>query len=200
MINTRPIALVEADDRRRARISHAGAADGLHLEPFETAAELQVLADTCAILVHDEGSTLCDTLDNCARSGQWRPVIAYSSAPTAIRVADAMFSGALDYLAWPFEPGELRECLERIGERAEIVGKRRASAVTASSKLKVLSGRERAVVAGMVDGFTNKEIARRLQISPRTVEIHRSNAIGKLGARTSSEVIILAISAADAPA
>lgn len=198
MINTRPIALVEADARRRAQISHASAAAGLHIEPFENPRELQVLADKCAVLIHDDGNILAQTLECCERAGKWLPIVAYAAEPNSIRVAEAVFAGALDYLAWPFSASELRLSLERIGERGEVVGKRRADAAAASSKLKNLSGREHQVVLGMADGLTNKAIARLLQISPRTVEIHRANAIGKLGVDTSSEAIILAVTAANA--
>lgn len=196
MINTRPIALVEPDARRRAQISHASAAAGLHIEPFESARELHGFADKCAVLIHDEGLVLAETLDCCDRAGQWLPIIAYAADPNSIRVAEAVFAGALDYLAWPFGPAELRLSLERIGERGEVVGKRRADVVRASNRLRNLSNREQQVVTGMADGLTNKAIARRLQISPRTVEIHRANAIGKLGVESSSEAIILAVTAA----
>ena len=197
MVNTRPIALIEADDRRRAGIAHAGAAEGLHIEPFETAGELHAFADKCAILVHDDGTALAETLDHCQRLGHWLPVVAYAAEPNSTRVADAVFSGALDYLAWPFGPTDLRRSLERVGERGEIVGKRRAEAARASRRFQSLSGREHQVVSAMADGLTNKLIARRLEISPRTVEIHRANAIGKLGVSSSSEAIILAIAAAN---
>lgn len=197
MINTRPIALVEADARRRAQISHASAAAGLHIEPFESPMELTVLDDKCAVLIHDEGQVLMQTLECCDRIGRWLPVVAYSAEPNSIRVAGAVFAGALDYLAWPFSAADLRLSLERIGERGEVVGKRRADAARASTKLKNLSGREHQVVLGMADGLTNKAIARLLDISPRTVEIHRANAIGKLGVETSSEAIILAVTAAN---
>ena len=196
MVNARPIALIEADDRRRAAISHASAAAGLHIEPFETIGELHAFTDKCAILVHDTGAALAATLERCERMGYWLPVVAYSDAPSSTRVADAVFSGALDYIAWPFGPADIGHALERVGERGKIVGKRRAEAASAARRFQSLSGREHQVVAAMADGLTNKLIARRLEISPRTVEIHRANAIWKLGVSSSSEAIILAITAA----
>lgn len=196
MLESRPIALVEPDARRRAQISHASAQVGLHVEPFENPGELQVLAEKRAILIHDEGRVLVDTLEHCDRVGRWLPIVAYAAHPASIRVAEAIFAGALDYLAWPFSSADLRLSLQRIRERGEVVGKRRADAAQARTKLSVLSGREHEVVTGMAEGLTNKAIAKRLQISPRTVEIHRSNAIGKLGVGTSNEAIILAFTAA----
>ena len=196
MLNTRPIALVEPDVRRRAQIAHDGAAVGLHIEPFESPAELHLFADKCAVLIHDEGRALAETLDCCDRAGRWLPIVAYADSPDSIRVAAAVFAGALDYLSWPFGPADIRLSLERIGERGDVVGKRRDDAAKASTRLKALSNREQQVVSGMANGLTNKAIARWLEISPRTVEIHRANAIGKLGVDNSSEAIILAVTAA----
>jgi DNA-binding NarL/FixJ family response regulator len=58
-----------------------------------------------------------------------------------------------------------------------------------------MSVRELEVLQGMLAGATNKEIARELKISPRTVEIHRAHLIERLGAHTSAEAMLLATSA-----
>lgn len=50
--------------------------------------------------------------------------------------------------------------------------------------IELLTVREREVVAGLVRGFTNKQIGQELGISHRTVEIHRARAMRKLGAPT----------------
>lgn len=195
MLETFAVALIEPDARRRAHISFASSQAGVHLEPYESAHELQVLADKRAVLVHDDGQQLAETLDRCDRAGHWIPIVAYSEQPTSTRVAEAIFAGALDYLALPFSPADLSLSLERVRERADVVGKRREDAVKARTRLENLSAREHEVVTGMAQGLTNKAIARRLQISPRTVEIHRANAIGKLGVETSSEALMLAFAA-----
>lgn len=198
MLTTLPISLVEPDARRRAQISYACLQVGLFIEPFEGPDELPPVEREHAVLVHDNGQFLAETLYRCDRSECWRPVIAYSAKPASIRVAEAVFAGALDYLTWPFSPCDLRRSLERVRERGEAVGKRRSEQAIARSKLKNLSGREQEVITGIAAGLTNKAIARRLQISPRTVECHRSNAIGKLGVATSSEAIILVFAGSQA--
>ncbi|MFM2281468.1 MAG: hypothetical protein RLZZ444_3699, partial [Pseudomonadota bacterium] len=55
--------------------------------------------------------------------------------------------------------------------------------------------REREVLAGVADGLSNRLIGERLAISPRTVEIHRSNMLNKMGASHTSEAIRIAIEA-----
>ena len=53
----------------------------------------------------------------------------------------------------------------------------------------VLTARERAIAVLLAYGFTNVEIAANLSISVRTVEMHRANAMRKLGARSRAEVV-----------
>ncbi|WP_341963801.1 LuxR C-terminal-related transcriptional regulator [Pseudomonas sp. RC10] len=53
----------------------------------------------------------------------------------------------------------------------------------------ILTARERDVAALMVDGLTSKEAARRLAISPRTVDIHRCNLLKKYGVNTTAELV-----------
>ncbi|MBF0612180.1 MAG: response regulator transcription factor [Magnetococcales bacterium] len=57
----------------------------------------------------------------------------------------------------------------------------------------VLSPRERQVLQGIASGQTNKEIARNLKISPKTVETHRSRLMEKLNRRTSAELVRYAV-------
>ncbi|MCA1662149.1 MAG: LuxR C-terminal-related transcriptional regulator [Novosphingobium sp.] len=113
-----------------------------------------------------------------------------------MKITDAIFLGALDYLPWPFTDDDLRRSIARVELRCEAVLSVKSKAVQARANLSRLSGRELEVVAGMSDGLTNKGIARRLQISPRTVEVHRANAMGKLSASHSSEVVKLYFEAA----
>ena len=195
MIQSLAIALVDLDTGRRAQIAYAGSQAGLHIEPFENATELRVAADQRAVLVHDDGQNLAATFDCLNSAGCWLPIVAYKPEPTATRVAEAIFGGVIDYLAWPFSPGDLRLSLERVRDRTDVVGERRSDAAKAKSRIKNLSGREIEVINGMARGLSNKAIASHLQISPRTVEIYRSNAICKLGVSTSTEAIILAFTA-----
>ncbi len=65
----------------------------------------------------------------------------------------------------------------------------------ARSRGQKLTRREREVLEGVADALSNRMIGERLQISPRTVEIHRANMLNKMGASHTSEAICIAIEA-----
>jgi len=71
--------------------------------------------------------------------------------------------------------------------------------VADTGKLALLSPREREGLAGLLAGLPNKSIAYDLEISPRTVEIYRARVMGKMGARSLSELIRLALAAGMRP-
>ena len=60
-------------------------------------------------------------------------------------------------------------------------------------RFRTLTYREREVLSLVAEGYTNAEIAARLEISSRTVETHRANMMRKLGLRTLAEVIRYAL-------
>jgi two-component system response regulator FixJ len=71
--------------------------------------------------------------------------------------------------------------------------------VAAAGELALLSPREREVLQGLLTGLPDKSIASDLAISPRTVEIHRAVVMGKMGARSLSELVRLALAAGVRP-
>jgi FixJ family two-component response regulator len=60
-------------------------------------------------------------------------------------------------------------------------------------RVEALTPRERAVLAEIVAGASNKEAGRTLGISPRTVEVHRANIMEKLGAKNAADLVRIAL-------
>ena len=89
----------------------------------------------------------------------------------------------------------LVSALEAGFERLEKSAKRHSRAEEARVKLGVLTARELDVMKGLVRGHPNKTIAYDLDISPRTVEIHRANLMTKLEVRSLSEALRIAFAA-----
>ena len=106
-----------------------------------------------------------------------------------------MLDGALDYLVWPFDGEALDAALDRAGCCDGAIGNVRLREARARSRLQRLSPRELEVLTGVAGGLSSRQIAQRLRISPRTVEIHRSNMLKKTGARRTSDAIRVAVEA-----
>jgi two-component system response regulator FixJ len=94
----------------------------------------------------------------------------------------AMKAGAQDFLEKPFEPRDLLSAVERAFSHTPSAGSTRADEAEARQRLAGLSPREREVLSSVVEGASSKEIARRLSLSPRTVEAHRARLMSKTGA------------------
>lgn len=130
-------------------------------------------------------------LERLSKLGIWLPLIAADTDPRPGRIVEAIKAGALDYLPLPLETERFERCLTRIEKEAEMFGEARRRMIEARNRIASLSVREREVLEWLAEGSSNKVIARELDISPRTVEIHRANMMHKLGARHAAEAVRL---------
>ncbi|MCB2072700.1 MAG: LuxR family transcriptional regulator [Novosphingobium sp.] len=190
------VVLIDGAMRRRAAISRKLRNGGKHVEPFESISDLTLVwPHSGLVLAHDEGGTIGALVAQMGSTGTWLPVIAYAESPSPDRVARAILAGAIGYIAWPFEDAELAEALDKAQDRAKTLGRRRLRETAARSRIELLTRREREVLTGVADGLSNRMIGQKLGISPRTVEIHRSNLLTKMGLHRSSEAIRIAVEA-----
>lgn len=123
------------------------------------------------------------------------PVIVLTGHGDVGTAVAAMKGGAIDFLEKPFDSAALMDALDRGFERLGRSDEAVASQQDAERRIAQLSPREQDVLRGLVRGHPNKTIAYDLGISPRTVEVHRANAMSKLGARSLSEALRLAFAA-----
>jgi two-component system, LuxR family, response regulator FixJ len=133
------------------------------------------------------------------RRGIGIPVIVvtgHGDVPLAVR---AMKAGALDFIEKPFEGDAILESVKRALAQASEVWGQAALAEAAQGRIAALTGRERQVLEHLVSGRPNKIIAYELEISPRTVEIHRAHLMEKMQAKSLSELVRLALAAGIAP-
>ncbi|MFN7056684.1 response regulator transcription factor [Hyphomonas sp.] len=107
----------------------------------------------------------------------------------------AMKAGAVDFVEKPYAKETLVGALTRAFERLEARRREDVLSDEARGLIERLTPREREVLLGLVDGQTNKAIAETLDISPRTVEIHRANVMEKMGASSLSTVLRIAFAA-----
>lgn len=123
------------------------------------------------------------------------PVIVMTGHGDVNVAVQAMKAGAVDFIEKPFEKAVLLSALDEGFARIEQSGRSLARAEEAQVRLKALTPRETDVLEGLVRGHPNKTIAYDLDISPRTVEIHRANLMSKLGVASLSEALRIAFAA-----
>lgn len=189
---------IDSCSRQRAELARIGFALGHHCEVYGDLSELAAHPPREGIIIardtaEDGGVGMI--LDRLGRLGIWLPLIAVDEQPRPNRIVEAIKAGALDYLALPFDPERFTRCLDRIEKEAEQFGVARRRMIEARDRISTLSTREREVLDWLAMGSSNKAIARELEISPRTVEIHRANMMTKLGARHAAEAVRLKLEA-----
>ncbi len=111
---------------------------------------------------------------------------------TAVRTIRA---GAMDFIEKPFRAAELFGRLDAIEVRLGETLRAKSDALAARQRIEALSPRERDVLERLLGGASNKLVARALDLSPRTVEMHRARMLQKLGLATTAEALELARSA-----
>ena len=200
MAMTRKASLhfIDSSSRHRAELARVGFSLGHHSEVYGDMSELSVHPPREGIIIArdtaEEGG-VATLLERLSRLGIWLPLIAVDVQPRPGRIVEAIKAGALDYLSLPLDPERFARCLTRIEKEAEVFGAQRRRMIEARDRIASLSQREREVLDWLAEGSSNKVIARELDISPRTVEIHRANMMSKLGARHSAEAVRLNLEA-----
>ena len=119
-------------------------------------------------------------------------ITAHGDVPAA---RAAFQAEAVDFLEKPFDRGQLRAAIDKAFAREErriaLAQERAADAV----RLAALTPREREVLEHAVRGLHAKEIGAALGISPRTVEVHKTRIMEKLGVRNVAELVRFAMAA-----
>ena len=114
----------------------------------------------------------------------------HGDVPLAVQ---AMKAGAVDFIEKPCSDtvilSAVRQALDEIN-RAKAV---EATRLEASRRFEQLTPREMEVLKALVSGQPNKQIAHQLEISPRTVEIHRARVMSKMAAPSLSHLVRMAM-------
>jgi FixJ family two-component response regulator len=128
-------------------------------------------------------------LETLAAQGVDQPIIMLTGHGTVEACRRAFKAGAAEFLEKPVDDQQLLDALQAAVQRHVRSRERSRDDREARSRYAQLSEREREVLGLIVAGLTNKEIGRALDVSPRTVETHRSNLFAKLGAESLAQLI-----------
>jgi FixJ family two-component response regulator len=127
-----------------------------------------------------------------ASAGSHRPVVFITGKgdiPTSVR---AMKAGAIDFLTKPVKDKDLFEAISRAGARDAQSRRLHSELKSIQAKIETLTPREREVLVHVVAGRLNKQIAGDLGTVEKTIKVHRSRMMEKLGIRTVADLVRMA--------
>jgi RNA polymerase sigma factor (sigma-70 family) len=139
------------------------------------------------------GMSGLELLDRLAGRGMRWPVILITGHGDVDLAVKAMKAGAFDFVEKPFDETHLLESIRNSLERNRRQVRDDAEIGDLRKKFDGLSARQRQVMELAASGLSSKEIARRLEISAKTVENHRAWVMERIGARNLAELVRMAI-------
>jgi two-component system, LuxR family, response regulator FixJ len=164
-------------------------------DPTEFLAKFDSETHGCLVLdIRMPGMSGLELQQHLNRKGSMLPVIFITGHGDVPMAVQAMKEGAFEFIQKPFRDQDLLDCinhaLKQDAENRDAVA-RRADVLR---RLESLTPRERQVMDMVVEGVANKVIAIDLDLSERTVEIHRSKVMEKMGARSVAHLVKLQLS------
>ncbi|MBN8454465.1 sigma-70 family RNA polymerase sigma factor [Accumulibacter sp.] len=130
-------------------------------------------------------------------SGSWLPVIVMTGHGDVESARQAFRSDAVDFLEKPIDHSRLLAAIEEAFARQHLRQDDAERSAAVTSLLQTLTPREREVMAQVVAGRHNREIARKLDISPRTVEVHKARLLAKLQVGSIADLVRLSLRASE---
>lgn len=187
MRHRRLVHLVDDDAAVRAAIGGLLSTTGHDVREYASGRQLLdatgALRDGCILLdLRMPEISGLEVQAELARRGIDLPIVfltAHGDVPTGVT---AMKRGAVDFLTKPVREAALLEALGQGFAWLEAHAEQRHAARAAQDRLGTLTPREREVIALVMDGLRNREIAARLGITLQTAKVHRMRAMTKLGA------------------
>lgn len=193
------VHVVDDEEAVRKSLAFMLSMSGLGVRVHETATAFASLAPKLqrAVLVTDlrmPDMSGVDLIRRIRSEGVLIPSIVITGHGDVPMAVEAMKAGAVDFIEKPFADTVIIDAIHRAANRLGPRAPETESAEEVRKRLETLSERERQVLAAVVAGHPNKSIAFNLDISPRTVEVHRANVMGKMKARSLPELVRMSLS------
>jgi FixJ family two-component response regulator len=198
MTEAEPIVFVVDDDPSvRSSTERLVRSAGFKVKTFGSAKEFlesfRPEGPACLVLdVRLPGQSGLDLQRELTGSGVQIPIIfmtGHGDIPMSVR---AMKAGAAEFLTKPYRKNDLLEAIRASIERDRASRKERLEAGALRQRYEQLTPREREVMALVVAGLLNKQIAGELATSERTIKFHRAHIMQKMEAESLAELVRMA--------
>ncbi len=193
----RRLYVIDDDTQVRKSLHFMFRASGITAWPFASACDFvdQLHGLSPAPILLDfqmpemDGLQLLQALKD--RDVAWPSIVLTAHADVAVAV-QAMKLGAIDVLEKPFTPDAVNRAVSLAFAALDQAEHKFSAREQAKHNFGQLTARERETIAILMEGVANKEVAHRLGLSVRTIEMHRANAMAKLNVKSIAEVVKLA--------
>ena len=191
------VYVVDDDQSVRKALSRLIRSADLEVETFAAAQAFldHPLPDRPACLVLDvrmPGPSGLDLQSALSKARREIPIVfltGYGDVPVSVR---AMKGGAVDFLEKPFNDQELLDAIQRALARSRKTRAESAERAAIQRRLDTLTPREREVLALVVTGMLNKQVAERLGASEKTIKVHRGRVMRKMQASSVADLVRMA--------
>ena len=191
------VFIIDDDLSMRRAVQDLVESVGLLAESFATGGEFlrrgRTTSPSCLVLdVRLPQMSGLDFQSRLAETGTQIPIIfitAHGDVPMSVK---ALKAGAVEFLTKPFRDQDLLDAIQQALQRDRAAREQQAEILNVHERYKTLTPREREVMALVVSGLLNKQIATEIGASEATVKIHRGNMMQKMQVGSLIELVRIA--------